>query len=602
MEDFVMADTFPDLKGDPISDVREDLGNVPSNNESYGFTYFVDSNAGSDGNDGLSKEAPFKTLAAAITASNLTIATHPDLAGAGFAARNRIKYKGDGNTESLTVLPEKCDIIGVGSGGGFRTKPGLIGTHVIAGANSGCRIINMGFQPLADGANLWTLVNATKGIEFIDCRFESNRGAFVAGSAIVYTGPVYFRVENCYFEKDFSDAIIEILAGTFTDTMIKGNHFNGNNEGINIATGVGGGDNVVIKENTFETTLACINDVDGVAVILNNIGTTAAARGLKQAGAIVGNVLLSAGNFFTCSDGVNMPWPAPVAVWNETGGRDYYVDSNEGNAANSGTSWDDALDTLTAALALSHANIGLGSSTFAARNQIFYKGDSNSENLTTLARKTDIIGVGSGGGHRDRPAIIGTHVIDAVAYDACRFFNMGFLPEANTDDIFTIPAEVHGLVFKDCNFESSHAAFVAGSAIVVTGGTYMRIEDCDFEGAFSDSVIEVLAGNSDNMIIRRNTITGDNDGVEFLTGLSPTTPGNSPLVEENTIDVALITVNDVDAAFVRILNNILITEANEGSSALAGAVVGNVLTCAGNTVSAGNTASNTPWPVVAAGS
>ncbi len=357
------------------------------------------------------------------------------------------------------------------------------------------------------------------------------------------------------------------MAGVCTDVEIKGNHINGNDEGINIKTGLTGGDNILIKDNTFETSLACINDANGTATLINNNGVTAAARGLKQAGAVIGNVLKAVGNFFTCSDGANLPWPEPVPVWNETGGRNYYVDSNEGSATNSGTSWDDALDTLTAAMALSHANIGLGSSTWAARNKIYYKGDSNSENLTTLTQKTDIIGVGSGGGHRAWPCIIGTHVIDGGAYVACRFFNMGFLPEANTDDIFTIPATVNGLYFIDCNFESSWAAIVAESAIVVTGGVGMRIEDCEFGGAFDDAVIEVLAGNSDKMIIRNNKISGDNNGIDFATGLSPTTPGDSPLVEDNTIDVALLTVNDVDEVFVRMFNNILISVAADGSAA-----------------------------------
>ncbi|MFH1741097.1 MAG: hypothetical protein ABIH23_19015, partial [bacterium] len=153
---------------------------------------------------------------------------------------------------------------------------------------------------------------------------------------------------------------------------------------------------------------------------------------------------------------------------NPSGGTDYYVDSNSGDDADDGLTWDTCMATLTAAMAASHANIAASSTGWAARNRIFYKGDSNAESLTTLAQKTDIIGVGSGGGHRTMPQIVGTHTIGAGAFVGCRFFNMGFVPTANGDNIFTVPATSRGLEFHGCWFESGNGAVIAGSAIVVT--------------------------------------------------------------------------------------------------------------------------------------
>ena len=592
MEDLVMADDYGNLFDDPIEDVREDLGNVPSNNESYGFTYFVDSNAGNDGNDGLSKEEPFKTLAKAIIASNLTISTHPDLASAGFAARNRILYKGDSNTEAFTTLPDKCDVVGSGSGGGHRTMPQIIGEHLIVDTVIGCRFYNMGFVPATNGGNIFTLPATCRGIEFHGCRFESGNGAVIAGSAIVATANWFLKIIDCEFTKRFSDAVIEILAGNAEGTVIRNNVIEGLNEGINLVTGVLDTDNVIlIEDNRFITTLACINDVDGIAYVMNNTGITAAARGLKQAGAVVGSVLRSAGNFFTCSDGLNMPWPASSPVWNEDGGRTYYVDSNDGDAANSGSSWDDALDTLTAALALSQANIGLGNSTFAARNTIKYKGDGNTESLTTLARGTDIVGIGKGGGHVTRAHLIGTHLIGAGAFEGCRFYNFNFVPVSGTDDIFTAPATCRGLEFHNCIFDGS--APIAGSAIVVTALWFLKVMDCEFVGQFTDAVIEVLAGNAQGTTIKGNYIEGAENGIEFVTGLDADPRGIT--VEDNVIDTGAICINDVDAAFVAIINNNCITATTDGGAAGASIIVGDVQRGNGNKVSASD-ATNADWP------
>ncbi len=592
-----MPDDFGNIFDDPIDDVREDLGNVPSNNESYGFTYFVDGNAGSDGNDGLSKEKPFKTLAVAITASNLTIATHPALAGAGFAARNRINVKGDTLAEDLTVLAQKCDIVGLGSNDSNK-RATVTGVHAIGAAgNHGCRFVHMRFQIKAAGGDIFTIPTTTGGVEFLDCVFDGHN-AIKAGSAIIATASHMLRIENCRFIGEYSDAVIELGAGAMADCIIKNNWIEGVNQGIDVNSGLTMTQfQGVIEDNTIFTTLACINDASGKFALINNNGVTLAARGLKQAGAVVGNVLLAVGNFFTCSDGHNMPWPEAPPVWNETGGRNYYVDSNEGDAANSGTSWDDALDTLTAAMALSHANIGLGSSTWAARNQIFYKGDSNSENLTTLAQKTDIIGVGSGGGFRTQPQIVGTHAI-AAAYGGCRFYNMGFTPAANTDDIFTFFAGCHGLEFHECTFESTYAAVTAGSAIIVEASAQVIIDNCVFGNDFSDAVIEVLAGQVDGMIIRNNIIRGGEVGIEFVTGIT-VTHNDSPVVADNIINTETICINDVDAAEVLIINNNCITVTADGGAAGANIIVGDVQRGNGNKVSASD-ATNADWPVTVA--
>ena len=70
-----------------------------------GAVYFVEGNTGSDGNDGLSWDKAFKTIAYAIGISNAWIsASH-------YAQRNTIFIRGT-FTETLAVAPNKCDLVG----------------------------------------------------------------------------------------------------------------------------------------------------------------------------------------------------------------------------------------------------------------------------------------------------------------------------------------------------------------------------------------------------------------------------------------------------------------------------------------------------------
>jgi hypothetical protein len=85
---------------------------TPGANPTGAMDYFVDLNTSNATADGLSWDTAFDTIAEAITASNASITL---TANRWWARRNRIFVLGDGIAESLTVLPEKCDVIGLGS-------------------------------------------------------------------------------------------------------------------------------------------------------------------------------------------------------------------------------------------------------------------------------------------------------------------------------------------------------------------------------------------------------------------------------------------------------------------------------------------------------
>lgn len=216
-----------------------------------GEVYFVENNAGYDGNDGRSWDKAFKTLSAAITASNTNIAA----SSKGWAARNTIFCKGDRIVEDLTVFPTKCDVIGVGSCDAFKMCT-ISGNHApVTTTYYGTRWINMRFEPAASG-DIITLTNAGSGCEFNSCEFEGVFGAITAPSAIDSTAHHLLKILNCDFAGAFSGDVIDIGAGQASGTRIIGNRINGGADNGIVITGVATVDNLgwrgIIAHNEIE--------------------------------------------------------------------------------------------------------------------------------------------------------------------------------------------------------------------------------------------------------------------------------------------------------------------------------------------------------------
>jgi len=176
--------------------IIDKYGNWLNMTNQDGINYYVDVNAGIDTNDGLSWGTAFKTYAKAVTASNATIVASTKGTGRGWAARNTIFYKGDNkeaDAETIITLPNKCDVIGVGSYD-HRPMPMMIGNHVIgAGAYMGTRFFNMGFMSPAAGGAIFTVPTTTSGLAFYGCHFDG-RSTVAATYAIVATAVEQFSV------------------------------------------------------------------------------------------------------------------------------------------------------------------------------------------------------------------------------------------------------------------------------------------------------------------------------------------------------------------------------------------------------------------------
>ena len=152
--------------------------------------YYVDLNVAATGSG--SPDHPFATIAEAITASNTSIGL---AANRWWARRNKIYVCGDGITESLTVLPEKCDIIGCGSD--LYPFPRIIGRHVIAAAAVGTRFINMGFQA-NNATDLITIPAACHGLQLLNCLFVPKASGTTIGLKI--TDTACMKISGCSFQ------------------------------------------------------------------------------------------------------------------------------------------------------------------------------------------------------------------------------------------------------------------------------------------------------------------------------------------------------------------------------------------------------------------
>jgi hypothetical protein len=275
------------------------------------------------------------------------------------------------------------------------------------------------------------------------------------------------------------------------------------------------------------------------------------------------------------------------------GGTVYYVEGNAGNDSKDGRSIDSAFKTLAKALAVSHANMAQRSR-WAKRNTIYCFGDSFEETLTKLAQKTDVVGLGSCD-YLHTARLIGAHTIAATGYDGFRWINMGFKSPAGGGDIFSLNNSHNGIGFIGCDFNGD-STIKAGGAIVATACESLLIKGCVFDGAFSDAVIELGAGEANSLLIQGNIISGANEGI--MTSSTLTTTVRAGWIIDNVIKSTLCCINDTVSNVLHIVGNRGITLAAKGSS-LAGAVVGNAALANGNTFTCSD-GLHVIWPAYAA--
>lgn len=243
-------------------------------------------------------------------------------------------------------------------------------------------------------------------------------------------------------------------------------------------------------------------------------------------------------------------------------GEVYFVDANSGHDGNSGADWDHAFLTLKYALSVSHMNIGGSSKGWSARNKIYCKG-SFDEDLTKLADKTDVIGVGTAG---TRARLIGTQAPTDRTY-ATRMINWEFRDDGSTA-MWTLTAG--GMEFHNCWFRQWYA--ITGThGLLINDPSDVVIDRCKFTEwhgtKFSTAAIEltttVNAANVQNCYITNNIICGA-EGIKVGEGVF-----SDCWIANNHIDATTFCIRDISvesgAEGFFIVNNKMLTAANQAT-------------------------------------
>lgn len=178
-----------------------------------GKTYFVDYEHGNDNNDG-SMEFPVAQVDAAITLSNAFRISEVMDSSVGFFRRNRIYIRpwgatatGMGIYDPITVIPQHCDIVGLGAtvltGGSGIVAIGSVtdGTEALTVGVDGMRGVNfynIQFQGGGSGTNTINATGTVMRCGWFNCSFYSLPDTV---SHIATTGHwAGNTMKNCHFK------------------------------------------------------------------------------------------------------------------------------------------------------------------------------------------------------------------------------------------------------------------------------------------------------------------------------------------------------------------------------------------------------------------
>ncbi len=128
-------------------------------NAAFAEVYWVDADTGDDGNDGLTSDAPFETIGRAITINNLAFAADND-------PQRTMYIHSKTYTESLTVFPKNCTMLGIGG------KVRIQGYHSFSAAQN-CRIHNIQFRSNQASVPILSIGGNSHGFELHKCVFDS---------------------------------------------------------------------------------------------------------------------------------------------------------------------------------------------------------------------------------------------------------------------------------------------------------------------------------------------------------------------------------------------------------------------------------------------
>ena len=211
-------------------------------------------------------------------------------------------------------------------------------------------------------------------------------------------------------------------------------------------------------------------------------------------------------------------------------------------------------------------------------------GDAIDEDLTKLAPKTDVIGVGSYNAGT-QCGLIGNHVI-AGTYQGCRFFNFRF-DEVDTGIVWTLVTGQTGAQFINCVWVSRSTNPTIGLKATAVYG--LGVIDCQFESVngYTTACISLKSGVTDNCIIRGCHIGG---AIGILIDNGVTNTAGRILIDDNrfmNLTMCIDDNSDSGTGIAVVTRNVMVSEETIGANmydinlALA---AGNIATGSDNTL------------------
>lgn len=290
---------------------RSELAHIRNPNPSGAQDYYVDLNNIKTGGGTGSIDDPYSTLAAAIAASNLSIANNDNR---WWARRNRIFVMGDGIAETITVLPEKTDIIGVGTD--LSPLPRITGVWTIAAATVGVRFINLGFTATGT-AKVLDLPAACHGTQILDCVFTATAAGNTTCIEITDSAKVLIQGNKIYGHNGASSTGVFAICIGITGTSaihelnIIDNYMIGT-AGIQVAAGTLHGS--FIDSNVIRTVGGlAIADASSDVVCVDNRFLNSNAN-LAESGFCTWNSALAVGNEGSSDGARSTPVPEEVVL------------------------------------------------------------------------------------------------------------------------------------------------------------------------------------------------------------------------------------------------------------------------------------------------
>ena len=247
----------------------------------------------------------------------------------------------------------------------------------------------------------------------------------------------------------------------------------------------------------------------------------------------------------------------------EAQGDVWYVDGNRPNDGGAGTSWADAYQLLSTAMLVSHNDIArTADRQWAARNTIYVKGDSITEDLTKLAQKTDIIGVGSNNAF-DKASLIGTITITSgTNYAGCRFYNMMFQDNDAGGVLIDVDGQ-SGLQFQNCLFLAEATDTVG---IKASDCSFMVINECEFSAVgtgnpvgFTTASIQIDEDNLFYNVKITNNFIMNQDAGSLGIDWNETGQITGCIIADNYIYTQGMPI-DCENDYVMVTNNMMMTE------------------------------------------